>query len=37
MDLVNLLAANLGLLVFTVVAAGLFVYLFYAMLFPTRF
>ncbi|MCI4318519.1 MAG: potassium-transporting ATPase subunit F [Thermoplasmata archaeon] len=37
MDLVTIVAQNLGLLVFTALAAVLFVYLFYAMLNPARF
>jgi K+-transporting ATPase KdpF subunit len=37
MDLVHLVAQNLGLLVFTAVTAVLFAYLFYALLNPARF
>ena len=36
MDLGDLLASHVGLLVFSVIAAGLFVYLAYAMLYPDR-
>jgi K+-transporting ATPase KdpF subunit len=36
MDLLSTVVQNLGLIVFTAIAVGLFAYLFYALLNPAR-